>query len=595
MNAPGIEIAAPSRLSLPGATVPNLLLSPTELNLFSVLLSGLSNQTDAKRDGFESRAPEKAQRSAKKDTKLSVPFASKSEPPVSLPSAALFGVQEPPPGAYSGFVLSTALLTDRQRPSGRCMPVADAGDSRRPVSTAIVPADTFKDQARGLAGALPASPVQSPTQFSAWNGTDAGFGIGSPRTAMPPIDQAAGGMSTPVPFANPAPCSSPISFTLSLTPRSLPPSTTSGAWALKPALIEPSLMSSNLLHQASNESPGSACGRTSTAGRKSLVPFRPSKPTSESSMPVAIENASDGSEGGDTPQPSIPFIRQNSIVNHALIPACAPADRQPVQPVENPVVRTDSRTVRNDKDETTKVDESAGIPEAKADQNESGPAVPARPSRIVSSRSQQRSSGQDPHEDTTALLNTKPARAAVLFEEQSPKSSAIDVRVPTQAGMQARDHDRVSESIAADPKQIQVSANSHAQPAREINLKLEDANAARVDVRLTQRAGRVQVVVRSQDPQLGKSLQRGLGDLVNRLEHGGFKTESWIPSAVREHQRSASAPYLRSDGRFEPPGSGTRDQEQHPPRQSPKHRQRFHWAANLEEILLAEEMRTKVQ
>lgn len=74
-----------------------------------------------------------------------------------------------------------------------------------------------------------------------------------------------------------------------------------------------------------------------------------------------------------------------------------------------------------------------------------------------------------------------------------------------------------------------------AAPLHEISLRLAVGTAAttKVDVQLAERAGRVQVAVRTNDQDLTKSLQGNLGDLVGRLEEKGFKTEAWAPQAAQ--------------------------------------------------------------
>ena len=75
--------------------------------------------------------------------------------------------------------------------------------------------------------------------------------------------------------------------------------------------------------------------------------------------------------------------------------------------------------------------------------------------------------------------------------------------------------------------------------ARQISLNLAGSGSAGVAVQLRERAGRIEVAVRSGDSQLAKSLQSGLGDLVTRLENQGFKTQAWVPAAARQ---TATAP-----------------------------------------------------
>lgn len=73
-------------------------------------------------------------------------------------------------------------------------------------------------------------------------------------------------------------------------------------------------------------------------------------------------------------------------------------------------------------------------------------------------------------------------------------------------------------------------------PLREVSLRLAVATSAaattNVDVQLAERAGKVQVAVRTGDQDLAKSLQGNLGELVGRLQDKGFKTEAWSPLAT---------------------------------------------------------------
>jgi hypothetical protein len=56
------------------------------------------------------------------------------------------------------------------------------------------------------------------------------------------------------------------------------------------------------------------------------------------------------------------------------------------------------------------------------------------------------------------------------------------------------------------------------------------SEAGGVDLRIQEKAGKVQVSVRTPDAELSSSLQSNLGDLVDRLERKGFDTEAWAPS-----------------------------------------------------------------
>jgi hypothetical protein len=161
--------------------------------------------------------------------------------------------------------------------------------------------------------------------------------------------------------------------------------------------------------------------------------------------------------------------------------------------------------------------------------------------------------------------------------------------------------DRVAEPAVQTPSKIPVpqpqappmasaeleTANpSPAPPVREISFRITAASA-NVDVQVAQRAGKVQVAVRTADPDLAKSLQTNLGDLVGRLEDKGYKTETWTPvtaqhgtAAVREPSNSAN-----SQSQSANPGSQGGGQDQQHGQQESNQRRQGRWQTQLEETL----------
>jgi len=86
---------------------------------------------------------------------------------------------------------------------------------------------------------------------------------------------------------------------------------------------------------------------------------------------------------------------------------------------------------------------------------------------------------------------------------------------------------------------IRPSTTGQTAVTRQISLKLPGADAANVSVQFRERAGRIEVAVRTPDTEVARSLQTDLGDLVSRLENRGYKTEAWIPGAADHHAISA--------------------------------------------------------
>ena len=89
---------------------------------------------------------------------------------------------------------------------------------------------------------------------------------------------------------------------------------------------------------------------------------------------------------------------------------------------------------------------------------------------------------------------------------------------------------RAADEIHSEPALNSVSRNA---VSRQISLKIAGPDSTNIAVQLKEHGGKIQIAVRSGDPQLNRSLQSDLGTLVNRLENQGFKTEAWVPAAAR--------------------------------------------------------------
>jgi hypothetical protein len=173
-------------------------------------------------------------------------------------------------------------------------------------------------------------------------------------------------------------------------------------------------------------------------------------------------------------------------------------------------------------------------------------------------------------------------------QSAEPRAQPIEVdRASQPRTEEAPDDPARVEHIAREPE---ISAAPQPQPTRQISLRLDGANSGHVDVQLQERAGKVQIAVRTPDSGLAKSLQSDLSDLVNRLEVHGFKTESWVPAAA--HQAAPPAPAASRAGANpgqEHSGSGTRDGER---QQRDSNQRRPSHRAAFAETLTTEEVRT---
>lgn len=147
--------------------------------------------------------------------------------------------------------------------------------------------------------------------------------------------------------------------------------------------------------------------------------------------------------------------------------------------------------------------------------------------------------------------------------------------------------------VASDPER---SPTLQPQLARNISLKLTGPDSTRVDLQLTERAGRMQIAVRTPDHALAKSMQTDLSELVGRLENRGFKAEAWIPTSGRHAeaagavQQSSQANSQNHPGRHSG-GSGSGPQQQRHDQNESSQRQQARWKAQLEETTSVEETR----
>ena len=109
--------------------------------------------------------------------------------------------------------------------------------------------------------------------------------------------------------------------------------------------------------------------------------------------------------------------------------------------------------------------------------------------------------------------------------------------------------------------------------ARAIQLELRDADA-RVNVRLVERAGSIEVDVRTPDSHLAGSLRDDLPALTARLEQTGLRAETWhdapATARIRMAEPAASAGFQSSENqsRREGGGRGPRDGQPQEKRQN---------------------------
>jgi len=188
-------------------------------------------------------------------------------------------------------------------------------------------------------------------------------------------------------------------------------------------------------------------------------------------------------------------------------------------------------------------------------------------------------------------ITEKAPQAQIGNQPSSQPGAGVWLDRPREPGGATQTESKVSQPIhpPTPSPELESGGPVQTQPIREISFRLATASA-NVDVQVAQRAGKVQVAVRTADPDLAKSLQTNLGELVGRLEDKGFRTETWNPvgeqhgsSAVREPSNSAN-----NQSQSESSGSrGGQPGQRQGQQDSNQRQQQGRWKTQLQETLAA--------
>ncbi len=121
-----------------------------------------------------------------------------------------------------------------------------------------------------------------------------------------------------------------------------------------------------------------------------------------------------------------------------------------------------------------------------------------------------------------------------------------------------------------------VVPKTAATPLQNISLQVGQAGAQKVEIRMVQQSGELQVAVRTGDADLSHGLQQGLSDLVGRLQESGFRAEAWRPGGPDLHSATVletkSSSESSQSGDSQPGNGGSRQesgQRQHNPSRRP--------------------------
>lgn len=319
-----------------------------------------------------------------------------------------------------------------------------------------------------------------------------------------------------------------------------------------------------------------AVNRNSSATRSSkIIPSAELNPAKTDTEPEGLTKAGPLVAEKTAPESG------DSTASHSFTPRTTPPTERPTphtQDDEAPVEQSEaSRGSAGAKSETgvatrpeTGVNNSGTTTNAKDDagSSESDEKIPKALS------AQKGSEVQGPHEHPGMSAD------GVLLGRPGEPAGAPLTRAKTLAP-------QPSQPAAASPD-TETTQAMPSQPIRDVSLRLTVAESAHVDVQLAERAGKIQVAVRTPDQDLAKSLQSNLGELVSRLEDKGYKTNVLGPVTTQHSGLAVKESSTSPDSQSHSNGSGSQGGQQDPRgrQQQSDQRQQGRWKAQLEETFL---------
>ncbi len=155
-----------------------------------------------------------------------------------------------------------------------------------------------------------------------------------------------------------------------------------------------------------------------------------------------------------------------------------------------------------------------------------GPIQPAAPQSATATPPVKDTRRSDLEEDAPqpAPRNEIVARVAAF---QPPEKGAAAEAEPA-AGQPHIETAKALETPSVQTASLE-SAAKPAAPLKELSIQVGQTQQDRVELRVVERSGELQVGVRAANPELAQGLRQGLPDLVDRLEQNGFHAETWRP------------------------------------------------------------------
>ncbi len=168
------------------------------------------------------------------------------------------------------------------------------------------------------------------------------------------------------------------------------------------------------------------------------------------------------------------------------------------------------------------------------------------------------STAQDqPEKNPVAAAPSAPAGNQIqgsvfpVLHAPAPPQSA-----PSHSGTAApKSIDQPAAPPVPDAKDGLASPPPSSGQTQQIDVRISQPQAPLVDLQVAQKAGQIQVVVRTSDAGLETALRQDLGTLVHSLERAGFQAETFIPNASESSRMNSHADSQHKQPNFSENGS----------------------------------------
>jgi hypothetical protein len=238
-------------------------------------------------------------------------------------------------------------------------------------------------------------------------------------------------------------------------------------------------------------------------------------PSSEASAPPAAVEPN--AQSGDSPRADTPPPPQSTVSQ----PPPPPSPGAAIPPIfATPVIRRVPGAPEQSHNPPKPLRSQMPPPQPPPSQAAEAPSAPARATQAP---------------QTAGHIITAVDPIASMVDSTRPFESPLAHLTPAPGSEIQSQPPAAAETVPASEPQGVARLQTPAIPTptiQGISVRIVQPEAPSVDLRVAQRAGEIQVSVRTPDAALQTSLRQDLGTLTSSLERAGYRTDTFVPRGV---------------------------------------------------------------